>query len=71
MASSTRQSADDLERQMARVVCAQICKDQGFDTARVSALDALSEASANFDQYNNCYVIPPGSPRCFSRIFLL
>ena len=41
-------SAEALERSMARVVVAQICKNQGFDTVRVGALDALSEVRKSF-----------------------
>lgn len=36
-------SVDELERQMARIACAQLCKQQGFTTVRESALNSLSE----------------------------
>lgn len=39
-------TVEELERQMARVVCAQICKQQGFTGVKESALSTLSEVRA-------------------------
>ena len=43
--TSAAQSAKSIEREMARCVVAQICKEQGFDAVRLNALDMLSEAN--------------------------
>lgn len=49
-------STEELERQMARVVCAQICKQAGFHAVRDSALNTLTEVLALFPSAMFCFI---------------